>query len=1009
MLLLIFIFIGSTSMASSGEGSGLQNPKTSHSGVQSPGEGEDSETGSSQSDFPQVHPGKVSRTDEDEKAVSQILEGVYKVGETYGRETRRPIKERHNLEELKERFSNTKQDTSEQLLGSIKDFFSSIKDIGDTGSPIEEGESPQGNLKAMGKDMGGKIPSRQQVLTESGISILKFPLASRKLESPPWFPLGSSAGKNDKNWGKILVKSFFTDLTSLAANPHSSGLKRPILLDGEVEAAEIALSTENTPYLMTLGASGRGKSLMANELAHRILEKKAHVALRNRRVLKLDFPAFTQTNAALPEELRKANIEDRISALQVFLKEYGQRLILVLDVTDPPNQAPVVEAFLNMALSVPEVPLWLMGRTEGEVSRNEVFASYVTKQQLRPLPLESNLQIVMEEVGPLAQARGILLPEDDIRDFLKLMEARVSREGLPYSAIQVVEQAIHELHRARVQGMPPSIRKIEDEISKYREYLSSIQGEEGSYAELQRWEWGKKLEELEETRQRGFRSLEQYHEEGVFESTQNISREIQGLKASISHGKKILFHLEEEKWDPDKTKTKIQGLKEKIHSMEGQLAEFQSHLVHIFEQLESHGEIPWPRELVGRLNLEKLIVSLSKIKGTSVENFQSFFTSPEESLRRLKERLDREYVGQEHFIRALLELEGRGRVSNKGPRYSMLLVGGSTKGKTELAKVLGSHVDPNCVGHFDMGQYKGKDGINSFLGSPPGYAGDDGALHELLQRCPEGVLNLDEIGKADPQIINSFLFPLLREGVLKNQRGRTMDFRNYRVFLSDNALEDLLRQYPEIASAPSPGEISGPMDRKMAELLFQAVRDQDPLRQTDANRQLLEIQGQAKTGFTEAFLRRVNYIGQVVNFTDSDYRELVQVVFDKNQGKNLREVQRINVRLTEEALNYLAKLSKNKSRDAANVADIIENYVLRQVKEARDQEKVFRNDNILFDYERAQGEFSLYSMDRDFQHLQKNPVFRKAAPKLSENSSSEKPSTQEKTCGSLFAEKRVNP
>lgn len=120
--------------------------------------------------------------------------------------------------------------------------------------------------------------------------------------------------------------------------------------------------------------------------------------------------------------------------------------------------------------------------------------------------------------------------------------------------------------------------------------------------------------------------------------------------------------------------------------------------------------------------------------------------------------------------------------------YSMMFVGNSGVGKTELAKSFGaSLVGKENVIKLDMSEYSEGHSISKIIGAPPGYIGysDNKNILEEIRNRPNAVLILDEIEKAHSSIIN-LLFQIFDEGKIKDSKGHTVRFDNVIIIMTSN-------------------------------------------------------------------------------------------------------------------------------------------------------------------------------------------------------------------------------
>ncbi|MBO9641260.1 MAG: ATP-dependent Clp protease ATP-binding subunit, partial [Siphonobacter aquaeclarae] len=158
----------------------------------------------------------------------------------------------------------------------------------------------------------------------------------------------------------------------------------------------------------------------------------------------------------------------------------------------------------------------------------------------------------------------------------------------------------------------------------------------------------------------------------------------------------------------------------------------------------------------------------------------------------LAEDLKGKVIGQESAIEKLAKAIQRTRVGLKDPKKpigSFIFLGPTGVGKTELAKVLASHLfdKEDALVRIDMSEYMEKFSVSRLVGAPPGYVGyeEGGQLTEKIRRKPYSVVLLDEIEKAHPDVFN-ILLQVLDDGILTDGLGRRVDFRNTIIIMTSN-------------------------------------------------------------------------------------------------------------------------------------------------------------------------------------------------------------------------------
>ena len=161
-----------------------------------------------------------------------------------------------------------------------------------------------------------------------------------------------------------------------------------------------------------------------------------------------------------------------------------------------------------------------------------------------------------------------------------------------------------------------------------------------------------------------------------------------------------------------------------------------------------------------------------------------------DKLETLESRIKGKIYGQDAAVAQVVEavqMSKAGLTDENKPLASLLFVGPTGVGKTEVARVLASELGVELV-RFDMSEYVEKHTVAKLIGSPAGYVGyeDGGLLTDAVRKHPDCVLLLDEIEKAHDDIFN-LLLQVMDYGTLSDNKGRKAVFRNVVLIMTSNA------------------------------------------------------------------------------------------------------------------------------------------------------------------------------------------------------------------------------
>lgn len=165
-----------------------------------------------------------------------------------------------------------------------------------------------------------------------------------------------------------------------------------------------------------------------------------------------------------------------------------------------------------------------------------------------------------------------------------------------------------------------------------------------------------------------------------------------------------------------------------------------------------------------------------------------------ERLKNIGKRLKGKVIGQDEAVDMVARAIRRNRAGfdeGNRPIGSFLFVGPTGVGKTELAKQLALDLfgSKEAIIRLDMSEYSDRTAVSKLIGTSAGYVGyeDNGnTLTEQVRRNPYAIVLLDEIEKADPQVL-TLLLQVMDDGRLTDGQGNVVDFKNTVIIATSNA------------------------------------------------------------------------------------------------------------------------------------------------------------------------------------------------------------------------------
>lgn len=213
---------------------------------------------------------------------------------------------------------------------------------------------------------------------------------------------------------------------------------------------------------------------------------------------------------------------------------------------------------------------------------------------------------------------------------------------------------------------------------------------------------------------------------------------------------------------------------------------YKTRIAELEKKIENHTE-----DMKVTASVNDVAESVERMTGIPVSQMGA---SDIERLKDMAHRLQDKVIGQDKAVEAVARAIRRNRAGfdeGNRPIGSFLFVGSTGVGKTELAKQLALDMfgTRDAIIRLDMSEYSDRTAVSKLIGTTAGYVGYDdnsNTLTERVRRNPYSIILLDEIEKADPQVI-TLLLQVLDDGRLTDGQGNTVNFKNTVVIATSNA------------------------------------------------------------------------------------------------------------------------------------------------------------------------------------------------------------------------------
>ncbi len=580
---------------------------------------------------------------------------------------------------------------------------------------------------------------------------------------------GEAAGRG----AETALGRFTVDFTARA---RANGMDPVFGRDREIRQMIDILARRRKNNPIVVGEAGVGKTAVVEGLALRIVQGDVPDLLKNMDMLSLDL-GLLQAGAGV-----RGEFEHRLKSVIDEVKASAKPIILFIDeahmLVGSGSMQGMGDAanLLKPALARGELRT-IAATTWSEYKKYfEKDAALARRFQLVKLeePSETDAILVLRGLrSKYEEAHHVQVLDEGVVAAARMSSRYISGRQLPDKAVDLLDTAAARIKIGltskpeRLEGIERTIQALERERGAYqRDLLSGVSVE------------AERISALDESIARHKQELEQlsvrWREEKV------LAESVLALRGKIQ---------EEGGLNAGNLKTEWDRAREDLHKIQGK-----NPLIRIEVDSDVIAEVvsDWTGIPVGRMVSDEA-----------------------QTILQLDDRLKTRIKGQDHAIETIargIRASKAGIGNSATPIGVFLFVGPSGVGKTETGLAVAEALfgGERFVVTLNMSEFQEKHTVSRLIGSPPGYVGygEGGVLTEAIRQRPYSVVLLDEVEKADSEVMNIF-YQVFDKGMLSDGEGRVIDFKNTVIFMTSNLASDIILQLCARGTRPGPEEVTG--------------------------------------------------------------------------------------------------------------------------------------------------------------------------------------------------------
>ena len=558
--------------------------------------------------------------------------------------------------------------------------------------------------------------------------------------------------------------------------------------DSEIRRVVQVLSrrTKNNPVL--IGEPGVGKTAVVEGLAQRIVDGDVPESLRGKRLISLDISGM------VAGAKYRGEFEERLKAVLAEIKGSDGEIVTFIDelhtvVGAGAGSKGAMDAGNMLKPMLARGELRLVGATTLDEYREHVEKDPALERRFQQVfvgePTVEDTIAILRGIAPKYEAHHkVTISDGALVAAAALSDRYISGRQLPDKAIDLIDEAASRL-RMELDSSPEEIDVLQRQVNRLKmekSYLEETDLEHDDAGAADR------LEKLEA--ELADKSEELAALNARWQSEKEGRNKVGDLRVRLDELRTELEKAIREGRYEDAGRIQngeIPEVERQIAFTEGESSPAESESA--IGQAGSPAERASEPMIAEKVDADGVAEVVAAWTGIPVGRLLQGET---EKLLHMEEYIGQRLIGQKAAVQAVADAVRRSRAGVADPNRptgSFMFLGPTGVGKTELAKSLADFLfdDERALMRIDMSEYSEKHSVARLVGAPPGYVGyeEGGQLTEAVRRRPYGVILLDEVEKAHPEVFD-ILLQVLDDGRLTDGQGRTVDFRNTIVILTSN-------------------------------------------------------------------------------------------------------------------------------------------------------------------------------------------------------------------------------